>query len=145
MAACLLVLALTVWATRRVLRAGEPTLAVICIALFGLGGFAGVVVAPLGVDVADGVGDGGAGAGGGATPRWPRSARPGVALMVWTPIDLLPKHHELGAAGWRQFAGVSYLWWALATIVAAGATVAVSTATAAAPRASTAPAPVSVS
>jgi alpha-1,2-mannosyltransferase len=64
--------------------------------------------------------------------------------MVWTPIDLLPKHHELAAAGWRQFAGVSYLWWALATIVAAGATVAVSTATAAsAPRASTAPAPAS--
>ena len=35
-AACLLVLALTVWAARRVLRAGEPILAVICIALFGL-------------------------------------------------------------------------------------------------------------
>ena len=34
--ACLAVLALTVWAMRRVLRAGEPTLAVICVALFGL-------------------------------------------------------------------------------------------------------------
>src|ERR1700756_48790 len=33
-AACFLVLGLTVWAARRVLRAGEPTLAVICIALF---------------------------------------------------------------------------------------------------------------
>ncbi|EUA27984.1 alpha-D-mannose-alpha(1,2)-mannosyltransferase [Mycobacterium xenopi 3993] len=33
---CLLVLAVTVWATRRVLRAGEPALAVICVALFGL-------------------------------------------------------------------------------------------------------------
>src|ERR1700677_25567 len=35
-AACLLVLALTVWAARRALRAGEPTLALICVALFGL-------------------------------------------------------------------------------------------------------------
>ena len=35
-AACLLVLALTVWAARRAVRAREPTLAVICIALFGL-------------------------------------------------------------------------------------------------------------
>jgi alpha-1,2-mannosyltransferase len=141
-AACLLVLALTVWATRRVLRAGEPTLAVICIALFGL------VVSPVSwshhwvwmlptVLVT-------------AVLAWRRRnaalaavSAAGVALMVWTPIDLLPKHHELAAAGWRQFAGVSYLWWALATIVVAGATVAVSTATAAAPRASTAPAPVS--
>jgi alpha-1,2-mannosyltransferase len=44
---------------------------------------------------------------------------------------------------WRQFVGVSYLWWALAAIVAAGATVAVNTAIACAPRASTAPEPVS--
>jgi alpha-1,2-mannosyltransferase len=141
-AACLLVLALTVWATRRALRAGEPTLAVICIALFGL------VVSPVSWShhwvwmlpamlVT-------------AVLAWRRRnaalaavSAAGLALMVWTPIDLLPKHHELGAAGWRQFAGVSYLWWALATIVAAGATVAVSTATAAEPRASTAPAPVS--
>ena len=49
----------------------------------------------------------------------------GVALMVWTPIDLMPKHHEVTAPLWRQLAGVSYLWWALATLVAAGATVAV--------------------
>src|SRR5207237_398569 len=35
-AACLLVLAATIWAMRRVLRAGEPILAVICVALFGL-------------------------------------------------------------------------------------------------------------
>ena len=60
-AACFLVLALTIWAARRVLRAGEPTLAVICIALFGLGGIAGVLVASLGVDAADGGGDGRAG------------------------------------------------------------------------------------
>src|ERR1700730_7380189 len=141
-AACLLVLALTLWATRRVLRAGESTMAVICIALFGL------VVSPVSwshhwvwmlpaVLVT-------------AVLGWRRRnaalaavSAAGVALMVWTPIDLLPKHHELGAVWWRQFAGVSYLWWALAAVVTAGATVAVSTATAAAPRASTAPEPVS--
>jgi alpha-1,2-mannosyltransferase len=67
----------------------------------------------------------------------------GVALMVWSPIDLLPKHHEVTATWWRQLAGVSYLWWALATIVAAGATVAVAAATVAAPRPATAPAPAS--
>ena len=141
-AACLLVLALTVWAVRRVLRAREPTLAVICIALFGL------VVSPVSwshhwvwmlptVVVT-------------AVLGWRRrnaalalASAAGVAVMVWTPIDLLPKHHEVGAVWWRQFAGVSYLWWALATIVAAGATVAVSTATATAPQASRTPAPVS--
>jgi alpha-1,2-mannosyltransferase len=67
----------------------------------------------------------------------------GVAVMVWTPIDLLPKHHEVTAAWWRQLVGVSYLWWALATIVAAGTTVAVAAATVTAPRASSTPAPVS--
>jgi alpha-1,2-mannosyltransferase len=142
-AACVLVLALTVWAARRVLRANEPTLAVICIALFGL------VVSPVSwshhwvwmlptVVVT-------------AVLAWRHRnaamaaiSAAGVALMVWTPIDLLPKHHEVGAVWWRQLAGVSYLWWALAAIVTAGATVAVSGATtAAAPRASTAPEPVS--
>ena len=142
-AACLLVLALTVWAARRVLRADEPTLAVICIALFGL------VVSPVSwshhwvwmlptVVVT-------------AVLAWRHRnaalaviSAAGIALMVWTPIDLLPKHHELGAVWWRQLAGVPYLWWALAAIVTAGATVAVSGATtAAAPRASTAPEPVS--
>jgi alpha-1,2-mannosyltransferase len=141
-AACLLVLAATVWAARRVLRAGEPTLAVICIALFGL------VVSPvswshhwvwmLSTVVVT------------AVLAWRRRnaalalvSAAGVALMVWTPIDLLPKHHEVTAAWWRQLVGVSYLWWALATIVTAGATVAVAAATVTAPRASTAPAPVS--
>ncbi len=38
--------------------------------------------------------------------------------MVWTPIDLMPKHHEVTAPLWRQLVGVSYLWWALATLVA---------------------------
>jgi alpha-1,2-mannosyltransferase len=141
-AACLLVLALTVWAARRVLRAGEPTLAVICIALFGL------VVSPVSwshhwvwmlptVLVT-------------AVLAWRRRnaalalvSAAGVALMVWTPIDLLPKHHEVTAAWWRQLVGVSYLWWALATVVTAGAAVAVAAATVTTPRASSAPTPVS--
>jgi alpha-1,2-mannosyltransferase len=141
-AACLLVLALTVWAARRTLRAEEPTLAVICIALFGL------AVSPVSwshhwvwmlptVVVT-------------VVLAWRRRnaalaivSAAGVALMVWTPIDLLPKHHEVTAAWWRQVAGVSYLWWALATIVTAGATVAVAAASVTAPRAPSTPAPVS--
>jgi alpha-1,2-mannosyltransferase len=139
-AACFLVLALTVWAARRALRAGEPVLAVICIALFGLAVSpvswshhwvwmleAVIVTAVLG---------------------WRRRnaalafvSAAGVAAMVWTPIDLMPKHHEVTAPLWRQLVGVSYLWWALATLVATGATVAVRTATATAPR-TAAPAPV---
>jgi alpha-1,2-mannosyltransferase len=47
----------------------------------------------------------------------------GVALMRWTPIDLLPKHHETTANWWRQLVGASYVWWALAVIVVAGLTV----------------------
>ena len=54
----------------------------------------------------------------------------------------MPKHHEVTAVWWRQLVGVSYLWWALATLVATGATVAVRTSTAAAAQ-SPAPAPVS--
>ncbi|MBO0884595.1 MAG: DUF2029 domain-containing protein [Mycobacterium sp.] len=142
MALCLLVLAAAVWATRRVLRADEPVLAVICIALFGL------VVSPvswshhwvwmLPAVLVPGV------------LAWRRRnaalaavSAAGVALMVWPPIDLLPMHHELTASWWRQLAGVSYLWWALATILTAGATVAVATATA--PRTSTAREPATAS
>ena len=44
----------------------------------------------------------------------------GMALMVWTPITLMPKHHETAASLWRQLAGGSYVWWALAVIVVAG-------------------------
>lgn len=119
---CFLVLAATVWAMRRVLRAGEPTLAMICVALFGL------VVSPVSwshhwvwmlpavlVTVVLG---------------WRRRnvalaslSAAGVALMYWTPIDLLPKHHEATAVWWRQLFGMSYVWWALAVIVVAGLTV----------------------
>ena len=120
-AACLLVLAMTVWAMRRVLRAGEPALAVICVALFGL------VVSPvswshhwvwmLPAVLVTGI------------LAWRRRSvalavisAVGVALMRWTPIDLLPKHHETTAVWWRQLAGMSYVWWALAVIVVAGLT-----------------------
>ena len=34
--ACFVVLGLTIWAVRRVLAAGEPTLGLVCVALFGL-------------------------------------------------------------------------------------------------------------
>ena len=121
-AACLLVLAITVWAMRRVLRAGEPTLAVICVALFGL------VVSPVSwshhwVWVLPALLVTG-------TLAWRRRnvalavvTAAGVALMRWTPIDLLPQHHETTASWWRQLAGMSYVWWALAVILAAGCTV----------------------
>lgn len=121
-AACFGVLGLTVWAVRRVLAAGEPTLALVCVALFGL------VVSPVSW-----------------SHHWVwavptlittavvayrrRNATlgllslAGVALMVWVPLELLPKHHESTASWWRQLLGMSYVWWALAVIVAAGATV----------------------
>jgi alpha-1,2-mannosyltransferase len=118
-AGCLVVLAMTIWAMRRVLRAGEPTLAVICVALFGL------VVSPVSwshhwvwvlptVLVT-------------AILAWRRRnvalavvSAAGVALMRWSQIDLLPKHHEAMANWWHQLAGMSYVWWALAVIVTAG-------------------------
>ncbi len=121
-AGCLLVLAVTIWAMRRVLRAGEPMLAIICVALFGL------VVSPVSwshhwvwmlpaVLVT-------------AVLAWRRRSvalglvsAAGVALMRWTPIDLLPQHHETTAVWWRQLAGMSYVWWALAVIVTAGLSV----------------------
>ena len=121
-AGCLLVLAATVWAIQRVLRAGEPMLAVICVALFGL------VVSPvswshhwvwmLPAVLVTGI------------LGWRRRnvtlavvSAVGVVLMCWTPIDLLPQHHETTAAWWRQLVGMSYVWWALAVIVTAGLTV----------------------
>ncbi len=119
---CLLVLAVTIWAMRRVLRAGEPVLAVICTALFGL------VVSPvswshhwvwmLPAVLVTGI------------LGWRRRdlalavvSAAGVALMRWTPIELLPEHREATAVWWRQLAGMSYVWWALAVIVTAGLTV----------------------
>lgn len=123
LAGCVAVLAVTLWATRRLLGAGEPTLALICVALFGL------VVSPvswshhwvwmLPAVLVTGV------------LAYRRHAAGlgvitalGVALMVWPPIGLLPENHEETASWWRQLAGVSYMWWALALMITAGATAA---------------------
>lgn len=121
LAGCVLVLALMWWAARRVLAAGEPILALVCVALFGL------VVSPVSwshhwvwmlptVVVT-------------AVVAYRHRAvvlgglsAAGVALMTRSPIELLPEHHEAGAAWWRQLAGTSYVWWALAIIITAGAT-----------------------
>ncbi|MGB3893829.1 MAG: glycosyltransferase 87 family protein [Mycolicibacter sinensis] len=121
---CLLVLALTVWAARRILGqnfAEAPIMALICVALFGL------VVSPvswshhwvwmLPTVVVTGV----------LAYRHRAIALGvlsalGLALMMRSPIELLPEHHEAGAAWWRQLAGTSYVWWALTVIVTAGAT-----------------------
>jgi alpha-1,2-mannosyltransferase len=54
----------------------------------------------------------------------------GLVMMVWTPFELLPEHRESTASVWRQLVGASYIWWAVAVILVAGATVA----TRAAPR-----------
>ncbi len=119
-AACFAVLGLVVWAGRRALSWGQPALTLMCVAMFGL------VVSPV---------------------SWSHHwvwALPtvlvtavlavrlrqialgavsvaGLALMVWTPITLLPEHHETAASLWRQLLGGSYLWWALAVIIVTGA------------------------
>ena len=117
--ACFAVLGLTVWAVRRVLRAEQPVLALICVAMFGL------VVSPVSW-----------------SHHWVWAlptvlvisvvairqrhvalglvAAAGIALMVWTPIPLMPEHHETTASLWRQLAGGSYVWWAIAVIAVAG-------------------------
>ncbi|HLR98397.1 MAG TPA: glycosyltransferase 87 family protein [Mycolicibacillus parakoreensis] len=112
-----LVLVLTLVAARRALRAGQPALALVCIALFGL------VVSPVSW-----------------SHHWVwalpavvvtavlgyrrRSALlgalvvSGAAIMVCPPmLVLLPENHEADAAWWRQLAGLSYVWWALALLV----------------------------
>ena len=120
--ACFAVLGLTVWAVRRVLAAGEPTLGLMCVALFGL------VVSPVSwshhwvwalptVTVLSVL----------AYRRRNLAlaavTAAGVALMVWIPLELLPKHHEETASWWRQLLGMSYVWWALAVLLVAGLTV----------------------
>jgi alpha-1,2-mannosyltransferase len=117
--ACFAVLGLTVWAARRALRAQQPVLALICVAMFGLvvspvswshhwvWALPTVVVAALVAyrqrHIALGL-----------------VAAAGLALMIWTPIPLMPEHHETAASLWRQLAGGSYVWWALAVIAVAG-------------------------
>jgi alpha-1,2-mannosyltransferase len=117
--ACFAVLGLTVWAARRVLKAEQPVLALICVAMFGL------VVSPVSwshhwvwvlptVLVTSIV-----------AYRQRHAALAvvsavGIALMIWTPIPLMPEHEETSASLWRQLAGGSYVWWAIAVIVVAG-------------------------
>jgi alpha-1,2-mannosyltransferase len=127
--ACFGVLGLTIWAVRRVLRTGDSpaprageqaVLALVCVAMFGL------VVSPVSWshhwvwalpavvttavlayryrNVAMGV-----------------VSATGVALMYFAPIHLMTEHKETSAALWRQMLGGSYVWWALALIVVAGA------------------------
>ncbi|HUO40290.1 MAG TPA: glycosyltransferase 87 family protein [Mycobacterium sp.] len=119
---CLAVLAVTVWAARRVLRAGEQVLALVCIALFGL------LVSPVSwshhwVWVLPTLLTTGVLACRRRNAALAALTAAGVVLMVWTPIDLLPEHREWTASWWRQLVGASYVWWALAVIVVAGATV----------------------
>jgi alpha-1,2-mannosyltransferase len=136
--ACFAVLGLTVWATRRLLKHpgaasaatsdtgaaaaasdDAPVLALTCVAMFGL------VVSPvswshhwvwvLPTMLVSAV----------VAVRCRNIALglitvAGLALMVWTPIPLMPEHHETTAPLWRQLAGGSYLWWALAMIAVAG-------------------------
>ena len=121
LAGCLLVLAAMLWAARRVLAAGEPILALVCVALFGL------VVSPVSwshhwVWMLPAVVVMAVVAYRHRTVALAALSVAGVALMMRSPIELLPEHHEAGAAWWRQLAGTSYVWWALAVILSAGAT-----------------------
>lgn len=117
--ACFAVLAVTVWAVRRVLNADQPVLALICVAMFGL------VVSPvswshhwvwaLPAVLVTAV----------LAYRYRNVAMcvislVGVALMYWVPIHLMTEHRETSAALWRQLLGGSYVWWALALIIVAG-------------------------
>lgn len=127
-----MVLVVTVWATRRVLRAGELTLAVTLVALFGL------VVSPVSwshhwVWMLPAVLVTAVLAGRRHSAALYAVSAAGVALMVWTPIDLMVKHHETSAAWWRQLLGASYVWWALAAIATVGVTVTARTAPAPSP------------
>lgn len=117
--ACFAVLALTVWAVRRVLKAEQPVLALICVAMFGL------VVSPVSwshhwVWVLPAVLVTGIVAYRQRHVALGVVAVAGVALMIWTPIPLMPEHQETAASLWRQLAGGSYVWWAIAVIVVSG-------------------------
>jgi alpha-1,2-mannosyltransferase len=117
--ACVAVLGLTVWSTRRVLNAQEPALALVCVALFGL------VVSPVSwshhwvwalpavlVTAVIGYRE--------RNVALAAVSALGVLLMVCMPLVLLPEHHESAESAWRQLMGGPYLWWALAVISVAG-------------------------
>ncbi|MCB0948274.1 MAG: DUF2029 domain-containing protein [Mycobacterium sp.] len=118
--ACFAVLGLTIWASRRALQVGQPVLALICVAMFGLAvspvSWSHHWVWALPTVLVTTV----------LAIRLPNAAlgavsAAGLALMVWSPITLLPEHRETAASLWRQLVGGSYLWWALAVIIAIGA------------------------
>ena len=123
---CFAVLGLTVWATRRLLRAAgptpddyEPVLALICVALFGL------VVSPVSW-----------------SHHWVWTlptlvvtavlayrrrnvalavvTAVGVALMVWTPITADARAPRDRGVAVAAACGRSYLWWAVAVILHRG-------------------------
>jgi alpha-1,2-mannosyltransferase len=117
--ACFAVLGLTVWAARRVLKAQQPVLALICVAMFGLvvspvsWSHHWVWVVPTVVVISI------------VAYRQRHAAlavmsAAGIALMIWTPIPLMPEHQETSASLWRQLVGGSYVWWAIAVIIVAG-------------------------
>lgn len=127
--ACVAVLALTVWAVRQVSPAGpdaeadpdQTVLALICVALFGL------VVSPVSwshhwVWALPTVLVAGVAAYRRGSVAFAVIAGVGTALMMWIPLELLPKHHEETAAWWRQLLGMSYVWWALGAILVVGLT-----------------------
>jgi alpha-1,2-mannosyltransferase len=105
-ASCLAVLAITVWAVRRLLAAGsdnspEPALAVVCVALFGL------IVSPVSwshhwVWTLPAIAVTSVLAYRRRDPLLAVLAAAGAALMIWSPIQLLPEHQEAQAAWWRQ-------------------------------------------
>jgi alpha-1,2-mannosyltransferase len=114
--------AVTVWATRRVLHAGEPVLALNCIALFGL------VVSPVSwshhwVWVLPALITTSVLAYRHRNVALAAVTAVGVALLMWAPMDLMPANQEFTATAWRQVLGASYVWWAVAVIVVAGATI----------------------
>lgn len=113
------VLALTVWAIWQVLRAGESIVAIICVALFGLmvspvswsHHWVWVLPAVLVTGILGWRGRTDARAALGVL------AAIGVVITRWSPLNLLPAHHEVGVVWWRQLAGMSYVWWALAVLI----------------------------
>ena len=118
--ACFVVLGVTIWAIRRLVKADQPVLALVCNALFGL------VVSPVSwshhwvwalpavlVMIVLGV-------------RYRSAALigasvVGVLFMVCMQYVLLPEHHESAAPVWRQLIGGPYVWWGLGVIITAGA------------------------
>lgn len=116
--ACVAVLALTVWAARRVLRA-QPVLALMCVALFGL------LVSPISwshhwvwfvpVVVALTV------TGFRTRNGWlVAAALAGLAMMRWSPV----RDELIDGEVLQQFTSAGYVWWALAVMTIVGVTAA---------------------